>query len=172
MTICDALTCKRSFESMMIQAQKKPLYLLLDRGRRFANPEFQSWAVDLGIRLELCSPHAQQCGVVERVIGTLKRKTIVLLNAAHMNQNSFSYALEHSCNIYNNTYHSSIKISPLDAWKGSGSRKSLKAFRNSEAVAFYEDGKGFHVRKCHEFTPRTIKILSEADRTDFKKQIN
>lgn len=94
--------------------ERKPKSLQTDRGKEFTNFRFQKFLKENDVRF-FTSFNETKASVVERFNRTLKTKMWKYFTA----KNTYNYVsvLQKLLSSYNNTYHSSIKISPIDVNK-------------------------------------------------------
>ena len=99
-----------AFQKILKESDKKPNKILVDKGSEFYNNSFKKWLKDNDI--EMYSIHNERKSVVaERFIKTknkiYKYMTLVLKNV-------YIDKLDDIVDEYNNTYHRSIKMKPVD----------------------------------------------------------
>ena len=88
--------------------------LKADKGSEFYNSSFKKWLKDNDI--EMFSIHNEGKTVVaERFIRTLKNKIYKYMSST--SKNVYIYKLYDIVKEYNNTYHKSIKMKPIDVKK-------------------------------------------------------
>ncbi|WUR04686.1 endonuclease [Vairimorpha necatrix] len=113
--VIDAKTGEKIVEwvkEMCVQG-KKPEEIITDNGKEFVNEGFRQLCKDLSIEHRKVSIEAHRSnGRVERVIGTL-RKSI-----AKIEGKTFEERVMKSIEIYNLSYHSGIKYTPVEAVQG------------------------------------------------------
>ena len=90
---------------------RKPNKIWTDRGSEFYNSSFKKWLKDNDI--EMYSTHNEGKSVVaERFIRTLKNKIYKHMTA--VSKNVYIDKLDDIVNEYNNTYHRTIKMKPIE----------------------------------------------------------
>ena len=90
---------------------RKPNKIWVDKGSEFYNNSFKKWLKDNDI--EMYSIHNEGKSVVaERYIRTLKNKTDKYMTA--ISKSVCIDKLDDTVNKYNNTYHRTIKMKPVD----------------------------------------------------------
>ena len=90
---------------------RKPNKIWVDKGSEFYNNSFKKWLKDNDI--EMYSIHNEGKSVVaERFIRTLKTKIYKYMTS--ISKNVYVNKLDDIVNEYNNTYHKTIKMKPLD----------------------------------------------------------
>ena len=83
----------------------------IDKGKEFYNSSFKKWLKDNDIKMY--SKHNEgKSVVVERFIRTLKTKIYKYMNS--ISKNLYINKLHDIVNIYNNKYHTAIKMKPVD----------------------------------------------------------
>ena len=96
---------------MLDKSERKPNKILVDRGSEFYNNSFKKWLKDNDI--EMYSIHNEGKSVVaDRFIRTLKNKIYKYMAA--ISKNLYIDKLDDIVNEYNNTYHRTIKMKPVD----------------------------------------------------------
>ena len=95
----------------MGNSKRKPSKIRIDQGSEFYNANFKKWLKDTNI--EMYSTHNEGKSVVaERFIRTLKNKIYKHMTAV---SKKFSFeVLNDIVDEYNNTYHKTIKMKPID----------------------------------------------------------
>ena len=89
----------------------KPNKIWVDKGIEFYIRSMKSWPEKNGI--EMYSIHNEGKYIVaERFIGTLKNKIYKYMTS--ISKNVYINKLDDIVNKYNNTYHSTIKLRPVD----------------------------------------------------------
>ena len=100
-----------AFQSILKQSNRKPNKIWVDKGSEFYNISFKKWLQNNGIILY--SMHNEGKSVVaERFIRTLKNKIYKYITS--VSKNMYIDKLDDIVNEYNNTYHTTIKMKPLD----------------------------------------------------------
>ena len=100
-----------AFQSISKQSNRKPNKIWVDKGSEFYNASFKKWLQDNGF--PMYSTHNEGKSVVaERFIRTLKSKTYKYMTS--ISKNVYIDKLDDIVNEYNNTYHTTIKMKPID----------------------------------------------------------
>ena len=100
-----------AFQSILKQPNKKPNKIWVDKGSEFYNTSFKQWLQDNNI--VMYSAHNEGKSVVaERFIRTLKNKIYKYMTS--ISKNVYIDKLNDIANEYNNTYHTTIKMKPID----------------------------------------------------------
>ena len=100
-----------AFQSILKQSNRKPNKIWVDKGSEFYNSSFQKWLQDHDI--VVYSTHNEGKSVVaERLIRTLKNKIYKYMTS--VSKNVYIDKLDDIVNEYNNTYHTTIKMKPID----------------------------------------------------------
>ena len=95
----------------MKKSNRKPNKIWVDKGSEFYNSHFKKWLKDNNI--EIYSIHNEGKSVVaERFIRTLRNKIYKYMTNI---KNVYTYKLDDIVNEYNNTYHRTTKMEPIDA---------------------------------------------------------
>ena len=100
-----------AFPSILKKSNRKSNKMWVDKGGEFYNNSFKKWLQDNDIAMY--SKHNEGKSVVaERFIRTIKNKIYKFMNSISKNVNIDK--LDDIVNEYNNTYHRTIKIKPID----------------------------------------------------------
>ena len=95
----------------MKESNRKPNKIWVDKGSEFYNSSFKKWLKDNDI--EMYSIHNEGKSVVaERFIRTLKTKIYKYMTS--VSKNLYIDKLDDIVSEYNNTYHRTIKMKPVD----------------------------------------------------------
>ena len=98
-------------QKILKHSNKKPNKIWVDKGSEFYNSSFEKWLRDSNI--EMHSTHdAGKSVVTERLIRTLKNKIYKIMTS--ISKNVYIDKLDDRVNEYNNTYHRTIKMKPID----------------------------------------------------------
>ena len=89
---------------------KKPISIQTDKGKEFRNKLIQKWAEMEGIKLFTSEDDQMKAQIVERWNRTLKNKMYRLFE--HKNQPEWISSLQDLVYGYNNTYHTTIQMTP------------------------------------------------------------
>ena len=99
------------FQNIFDNSKRKPNKIRVDQGSQFYYNHFKKWLKDNNI--EIYSTHNERKSVVaERFIRTLKNKIYKHMTA--VSKNTYFNVLNDIVDEYNNTYHKSIKMKPVD----------------------------------------------------------
>ena len=100
-----------AFESILKQSKRKPNKIWVDQSSEFYNASFKKWLQDNDIAMY--STHNERKSVVaERFIRTLKSK--IYKHVTSISKNVYIDKLDDIANEYNNAYHTTIKLKPID----------------------------------------------------------
>ena len=100
-----------AFQSILDDSKRKPNKIWVDKESEFYNRSMKSWLQDNDI--VLYSTHNEgKSVVVERFIKTLKNKSYKYMTS--VSKNVYIDKLDDIVNEYNNTYHRTIKVKPID----------------------------------------------------------
>ena len=101
----------KAFQGILKQSNRKPNKIWIDKGSEFYNAYFQKWLQDNDI--VMYSTHNKGKSVVaERFIRTLKSKIYKYMTS--ISENVYIDKLDDMVDEYNNTYHTTIKMKPID----------------------------------------------------------
>ena len=107
----EARSITNAFKTILsTNGDKKPLSIQTDKGKEFRNKHFQTWADDQGIKLFTSEDDQMKSQIVERWNRTLKNKMYRLFE--HKGKAIWITFLQDLVHSYNNTYHTSIKMTP------------------------------------------------------------
>ena len=96
---------------MELHSNRIPNKIWVDKGSEFYNNPFKKWLKDNDIAMY--SIHNEGKSVVaERFIGTLKNKICKYMTLT--SKNVYIDKIDDTVNEYNNTYHRTIKMKPID----------------------------------------------------------
>ena len=100
-----------AFQKILKESDRKPNKIWVDKGSEFYNSYFKKWLKDNDI--EMHSIHSEEKFVVaEWVIRTLKTKIYRYMTS--ISKNVYIDKLDDMVNEYNNTYHRTVKMKPVD----------------------------------------------------------
>ena len=99
------------FKKILNDSARKPNKICVDKGSEFYNNSFKKWLKDNDI--EMYSIHNEGKSVVaKRFIRNRKSKIYKYMNS--ISKNVCIDKLDHIVNEYNNAYHRTIKMKPVD----------------------------------------------------------
>ena len=96
----------------VIVGKRKPVYLWTDKGTEFYNSDFKEYLKENGITL-YSTQNVEKSSVIERFNRTLKSKMFKQFTI--QNSTVFTDILPQIVEAYNDTYHSTIKMTPQEA---------------------------------------------------------
>ena len=100
-----------AFQSILKQSNRKPNKVWVDKGSEFYNASFRKWLQDNDIVMN--STHNEGKAVVaEKFIRTLKSQ--IYKHMTSISKNVYIDKLDDIVNEYNNAYHTTIKMKPID----------------------------------------------------------
>ena len=106
-----SITITNAFQKILDESNCKLNKTWVDKGSKYYNRSMKSWPEKNAI--EKYSPHNEgKLVVAERFIRTLKNKMHKYMTSISKNVNS--HKLDDIVNKYNNTYHRTIKMKPVD----------------------------------------------------------
>ena len=123
----------KAFQSILKQSNKKPNKIWVDKGSEFYNAYFKKWLQDNDI--VMYSTHNEGKSVVaERFIKTLKSKIYKYMTS--ISKNVYNDKLDDIVDEYNNTYHTTIKMKPVDVKDNTyiNPSKEIPKFKVSDRV--------------------------------------
>ena len=101
----------KAFQIILKQSNRKPNKIWVDKGSKFYNAYFKKWLRDNDI--VMYSTHSEGKSVVaERFIKTLKCK--IYKYTTLISKDVYIDKLDDIVDEYNNTYHTTIKMKPID----------------------------------------------------------
>ena len=105
------VTIVNAFQNISNKTKRKPDKIWVDQGYEFYNKSFKKWSEVNDIKIY--STHNEGKYVItERFIRTLKNKIYKHMTA--VSKNVYFDVLDDIVDNYNNTYHRTIKIKPID----------------------------------------------------------
>ena len=107
----EKFTNTNAFQKILKQSNRKPGKIWVDKGSKFYNSSFEKWLKDNDIEMYLIHNEGKSV-VAERFIRTLKNKIYKYMTA--ISKNVYIDKLDDIVNEYNNTYHRTIKMKPVD----------------------------------------------------------
>ena len=100
-----------AFQKILDDSKRKPNKIWVDKGSEFYNSHFRKWLKDNST--EMYSTHNEGKSVVaERFIKTIKNKIYKCMIS--ISKNIYINKLDDIVDEYNNTYHRTIKMKPID----------------------------------------------------------
>ena len=100
-----------AFQSILKQSNRKPNKIWVDKGSEFYNAFFKKWLRDNDIVMYSTNNEGKSV-VAERFIRTLKSKIYKYMTS--ISKKVYIDKLDDILNEYNNTYHTAIKMKPID----------------------------------------------------------
>ena len=104
-----------AFQNILKQSNRKPNKILVDEGSEFYNVSFKKWCIQqiyVFNNFMYSTNNEAKSVVVERFIRTLKSKIYKYMTS--ISKNVYIDKLDDFVNEYNNTYHTTIKMKPMD----------------------------------------------------------
>ena len=95
--------------------KRKPVKLQTDQGKEFKNQYLKYYLEKLNINHFTSTDDLIKCAIVERFNRTLRSRIYRYLH--YTNQHKYINVLDDIINAYNNTYHRTIKMTPVQALK-------------------------------------------------------
>ena len=100
-----------AFQSILKQSNRKPNKIWVDKGSEFYNASFKKWLQDYDIVMYSTNNEGKSV-VAERFTRTLKSK--IYKHMTSISKNVYIDKLDDIVDKYNNTYHTTIKMKPID----------------------------------------------------------
>ena len=100
-----------AFQSVLKQSNRKPNKIWVDKDSKFYNASFKKWLQDNDIVMYSTNNEGKSV-VAERFIRTLKSKIYKYVTS--ISKNVYIDKLDDIVDEYNNTYHTTVKIKPID----------------------------------------------------------
>ena len=100
-----------AFQKILDSSKRKPNKIWVDQGREFYKSFFKKWLDDQDIKMYSTCNEGKSV-VAERFIRTLKNKIYKHMTA--VSKNVYFDVLNNIVDKYNNTYHRTIKMKPID----------------------------------------------------------
>ena len=99
------------FQKIIDDSKRKPNKIWVDKGSEFSNRSMKSWLQDNDIVM-YSTLYEEKSVVAERFIRILKKKFYKYMTS--IPKNVYIYKLDDIVKEYNNTYHRTIKMKPID----------------------------------------------------------
>ena len=106
-----SISIANAFQKVLKETERKPNKIWFDKGSEFYNNSFKKWLKDNDIEMYSINNKGKSV-VAERFIRTLKNKIYKYMTA--ISKNVYIDKLDDIVNEYNNTYHRTIKMKPVD----------------------------------------------------------
>ena len=107
----EGISIVKAFQSILKQSNKKPNKIWVDKGSEFHNAYFKIWLRDNDIVM-FATHNEGKSVIAERFIRTLKRKIYKYMTS--ISKNMYIDKLDDIVDEYNSTYHTTIKMKPID----------------------------------------------------------
>ena len=105
------ITITNAFQKKLKEPNRKPKKIWLDKGSKFYNRSMKSWLEKNNIEMYTAC-NEEKSVVAERFIRTLKNKIYKYMTS--ISKSVYIDKLDGIVNRYNTTYHSTIKMKPVD----------------------------------------------------------
>ena len=105
------VTIVNTFPKILVDSKRKPNKIWVDKGREFYNKSIKSWLEKNNIEM-YSTDNEEKSVLAERFIRTLKTKTYKYITS--VSKNVYIDKLDDIVDEYNNTYHGTIKMKPVD----------------------------------------------------------
>ena len=106
-----SITITNAFQKILDESNRKPNKIWVDEGSEFYNRSMKSWLEKNAIQMYLIHNEGKSV-VAETVVGTLKNKIYKYMTS--ISKMLYIDKLDYIVNKYNNTYHRTIKMKPID----------------------------------------------------------
>ena len=106
-----SITITNAFQRFVKVSNRKPRKILVEKGIKFYNRSMKSWLEKIDIVM-YSTYNEPKSVVAERFIRTLNNK--IYKHMTSISKNVCNDKLDHTVIEYNNTYHSTIKMKPVD----------------------------------------------------------
>ena len=100
-----------AFQNILNESNRKPNKIWVDKGSEFYNNSFKKWLGDNGIEMYSANNEGKSV-IAERFIKTLKNKIYKYMTI--ISKNMYIGKLDDIVKEYNNTYHKTIKMKPIN----------------------------------------------------------
>ena len=100
-----------AFQIILKESNRKPNKIWIDKGSKFYNSSFKKWLKDNDIKMYSTNNEVKSV-IAERFIRTFKNKIYKYMTS--ISKNVCIDKLDDIVKKYNNTYHTSIKMKPVD----------------------------------------------------------
>ena len=100
-----------AFQIILKESNRKPNKIWVDKGSEFYNNSFKKWLDDNGIEMYSTENEGKSV-IAERFIKTLKNKIYKYMTT--ISKNMYIGKLDDIVKEYNNTYHKTIKMKPIN----------------------------------------------------------
>ena len=101
-----------AFQKILKESDRRPNKIWVDKGSEFYNNSFKKWLKDNDIEMYSTNNEGKSV-IAERFIRTLKNKIYKYMTS--ISKNVYIDKLDDIVNKYNNTYHRTTKMKPVDA---------------------------------------------------------
>ena len=105
------VTIVNAFPKILVDSKREPNKIWVDKGREFYNKSIKSWLEKNNIEM-YSTDNEEKSVLAERFIRTLKTKTYKYITS--VSKNVYIDKLDDIVDEYNNTYHGTIKMKPVD----------------------------------------------------------
>ena len=116
----------KAFQKILNKSDRIPIQIQSDKGTEFLNKEFQKFIKQKNIKI-FTTGNFTKASIVERFNRTLKTK--IWKYFTHHNTWKYIDVLPKIVKTYNNTFHSSIKMKPINVNKDNESRVWITLYR-------------------------------------------
>ena len=138
------ISIANGFQKILNNSKRKPNKIWVDRGNEFYENSFKKWLQDNDITM-YSTNNVVKSVVAERFIRTLKNKIYKYMIA--ISKNVYIDKLDDFVKEYNNKYHASIKMKPVDVMDNTSQWTHLRRFAIESTAKFHVESSW----KLHRF---------------------
>ena len=151
------ITIVDAFQKILNDSKRKPNKIWVDKGSEFYNRSMKSWLEKNSIEMYLTHNEGKSV-VAERFIRTLKNK--IYKHMTSISKNVYIDELVYIVNKYNNIYHRTIKMKPIDVKDEFGDHGKISKYKNIFAKGYTPNlsEEIFVIKKIKNTVPWTYVI--------------
>ena len=127
----NAKDLKKAMEKVFKESKRQPKLIQTDKGTEFLNVPVKSLLAERNIKL-FTTNSERKASIVERLNRTLKG--IMFRYMTHTNQRRYIDVLPQLVSKYNNTYHRSIKMKPLQVTSANSPQVWINLYENKQLI--------------------------------------
>ena len=151
------ITIKNALEKIF--KERKPKFLWTDRGKEFYNKQVQDLLNENNIKLYSTNNSEIKSSVIERFNRTFKN--IMYKKFIENNNTIFYNILDKLTNNYNNKYHSTIKMTPIEGSKKINEKKikNIYNFEITKKSRKFKIGDRVRISKEKIFLKKVMRLI-------------
>ena len=151
------ITIVDAFQKILNDSKRKPNKIWVYKGSEFYNRSMKSWLEKNSIEMYLTHNEGKSV-VAERFIRTLKNK--IYKHMTSISKNVYIDELVYIVNKYNNIYHRTIKMKPIDVKDEFGDHGKISKYKNIFAKGYTPNlsEEIFVIKKIKNTVPWTYVI--------------